>query len=367
MSENSYIILRKKLGVWESDSFLKILEAMFTPQEADVCMELFTPATCAELSRRLDVEEGKMQEMLDNLIDRGMLTRGKTEYGFHTSLIAFHHDAVADTAPHEGPHRIPDNVKKMWGEFFREEWYKEWIERQDKSQAAGGRNLPISPSISAIERSPNVSFDDLLPEENFRKKIEDAKRRIIAPCGCRVVWGVCDYPLMTCFATFDRPRGEFYLNQPGRILKEYTLAETLDIAREAEEAGLVHWGDCFCCSCCCENLYPLTKEQRFDLMTPNRFAANVDEEKCVGCQICIERCPFDAIEMRKGSSSKKYKAYVNLEKCKGCGVCIPTCNKNAITYMIVRPPEYVTSQRPPEPSPGKPVRTVPVWGFYELK
>ena len=111
MSENSYIILRKKLGVWESDRFLKILEAMFTPQEADVCMELFTPATCAELSRRLDVEEGKMQEMLDNLIDRGMLTRGKTEYGFHTSLIAFHHDAVADTAPHEGPHRIPDNAK----------------------------------------------------------------------------------------------------------------------------------------------------------------------------------------------------------------------------------------------------------------
>jgi len=238
MPDKSYIMLREKLGVWESDRFMKILEAMFTPQEADVCMELFSPATCAELSQRLNVEEGRMQEILNGLMDRGMLTRGKTQYGFHTSLLAFHHDAVADTAPHEGPHRIPDNVKLMWGEFFREEWYREWIEKQEKSQAAGGRNLPISPSISAIERSPNVSFDDLLPEENFKKKIEDAKRRIIAPCGCRVVWGVCDYPLMTCFAAFDRPRGEFFLNQPGRILKEFTLAETLDIARESEEAGL---------------------------------------------------------------------------------------------------------------------------------
>jgi len=102
-------------------------------------------------------------------------------------------------------------------------------------------------------------------------------------------------------------------------------------------------------------------------MTPNRFAAVVEEGTCIGCQKCIERCPFDAIEMRKGTGSKKYNAYVNLEKCKGCGVCIPSCNKNAITYMIVRPPEYIISQRPPEPAPGKPVRTVPVWGFYELK
>ena len=171
MPDKSYIILREKLGVWESDRFMNILEAMFTPREAEVCTELFTPVTCIELSQKLNVEEGEMQQILNGLMDRGMLTRGKTQYGFHTSLIAFHHDAVADTAPHEGPHRIPDNVKKMWGEFFREEWYKEWIERQEKTQAAGGRNLPISPSISAIERSPNVSFDDLLPEENFRKKI----------------------------------------------------------------------------------------------------------------------------------------------------------------------------------------------------
>jgi predicted transcriptional regulator len=105
MPDKSYIVLREKLGVWESDRFLKILETMFTPQEADVCMELFSPATCAELSRRLNVEAGKMQEILDNLMDRGMLTRGKTQYGFHTSLLAFHHDAVADTAPHQGPYR----------------------------------------------------------------------------------------------------------------------------------------------------------------------------------------------------------------------------------------------------------------------
>jgi len=369
VTENSsYTILADKLGVPDSERFIKILEAMFTPLEADVCRELITPATCPELAERLDVEESTMSEMLNNLIDRGILTRGPTQFGFHSSLIAFHHDAVADTAPHEGPFAVPQNVKELWSDFFRNEWCYMFVENQEKTQAAGGRNLPISPSILAIERSPGISFDDLLPEENFKLKIEQAKSRIIAPCGCRVLWGVCDHPLMTCFACFDRPRGEFYLNQPGRLLKEVTLAESLDIAREAEESGLVHWGDCYCCNCCCENLYSLTKVNRFDLMTPNRFAAQVDEEKCIGCQDCVERCPFGAIEMRKPAGSKRYKAYVDLEKCKGCGVCITGCKTNAMTYIIVRPPEYLTGGRVMSPSDSsKKARVVPVWGYYELK
>lgn len=365
---SSYVILAEKLGVPGSERFLKILDAMFTPVEADICRELFVPSTCSELSGRLGIEEGKISEMLDSLMDRGILTRGKTQFGFHTSLLAFHHDAVADTAPHEGPHAVPQRVKKLWSEFFRNEWCYTFVSNAEKTQAAGGRNLPISPSIIGIERTPNLSFDDLLPEENFKLKIEQAKSRIIAPCGCRVLWGVCDHPLMTCFACFDRPRGEFYLNQPGRLLKEYTLAESLDAAREAEESGLVHWGDCYCCSCCCENLYSLTKTDRFDLMTPNRFAAMIDEERCTGCQNCIERCPFGAIEMKKNPGSKRYKAHVIPEICKGCGVCIPSCRKNALTYIIVRPPEYLTGGRPMSPSqPGKAARIVPVWGFYELK
>ena len=64
----------------------------------------------------------------------------------------------------------------------------------------------------------------------------------------------------------------------------------------------MHWGDCYCCDCCCENLYPVTRDKRWDLMTPNRFLAVVDEEKCTGCEECVERCPFEAIEMKPGAT-----------------------------------------------------------------
>lgn len=369
---DAYTELAEKLGVPNSERFVKILEAMFTPEEARICQELFAPATCPELASKLNLDEKKLSKTLNSLVDRGALTRGKTQYAFHTNLLAFHHDSVADTAPHTGPNAIPQKVKELWGDFFRNEWCDMFVNNSIRMQKMGGRSLPIWPAIGALERSPNIRPEQILPEENWRLKIENAKRRIIAPCGCRVVWGVCDHPLMTCFACFDRPRGEYYLNQPGRLLKEVSLAETLDIVREAEESGLVHWGECYCCNCCCENLFSVTRAHRFDLMTPNRFQAVVNEELCKGCQDCVERCPFEAIEMRKTASSKKLKASVVAEKCKGCGVCIVGCKQNALRYEIVRPPEYLKPRPFPPPSqagrPGGPPRVIPgMWGFYDLK
>ena len=113
------------------------------------------------------------------------------------------------------------------------------------------------------------------------------------------------------------------------------------------------------------------------LGAPNRFLAVVNEELCKGCQDCVEKCSFNAIEMRKTANSKKLKAHIINENCKGCGVCIVGCKQKALRYELVRPPEYFTSRqfRLPVPQPGeKPTRQVNVGvvvgaygGFYELK
>ena len=359
--------LSDKLGVWESERFLKILEATFTPEEANICIELFEPATCPELAERLGMDEKDLSKKLDVLVDKGMLTRGLTQYAFHTTLLAFHHECCADTAPHTGPYAMTQEQKDLWKDFFYNEWSYEFMKHTEKMIETLGTNLPISPSILALELSPNIKPEDILPEENFKLKIENAKNRILAPCGCRISWGHdCEKPLMTCFAAFDRPRGEYYLNQPGRLLKEVSLEEALEAAREAEKAGLVHWGDCYCCDTCCENLFPITRSKRYDLMTPNRFAAVVDEEKCIGCKKCEKRCYFEAIEYPPTDDPKKVKAYVIPENCKGCGLCIITCKPNALRYEIVRPPEYLKQKQPADGKGDEPP-PFPVWGHYFLK
>lgn len=362
-----YKELSDKLGVWESERFQKILKATFTPVEAKICIELFEPATCPELAERLDMKAKEVQKNLDVLVDKGMLTRGLTQYAFHTTLLAFHHECCADTAPHTGPYAMTQEQKDLWKDFFYNEWSYEFMEHTEHMIEMFGKNLPISPSILALELSPNINPEDILPEENFKLKIENAKKRILAPCGCRISWGhECEKPLMTCFAAFDRPRGEYYLDQPGRLLKEVSLEEALDTAKEAERAGLVHWGDCYCCDTCCENLFPITRSKRYDLMTPNRFAAVVDEEKCNGCKKCEKRCYFEAIEFKPTANPKKVKVSVISEKCKGCGLCIITCKPNALRYEIVRPPEYL-KPKPPEDGKEKETPQFPVWGHYFLK
>ncbi|MHA1465515.1 MAG: 4Fe-4S binding protein [Candidatus Heimdallarchaeaceae archaeon] len=51
----------------------------------------------------------------------------------------------------------------------------------------------------------------------------------------------------------------------------------------------------------------------------------VDEEKCVGCSLCLNSCSFHAIQMIAG------KAHIQEEMCRGCRDCIPSCPHGAIS------------------------------------
>ena len=50
----------------------------------------------------------------------------------------------------------------------------------------------------------------------------------------------------------------------------------------------------------------------------------VDQEKCVGCGVCISSCPVDAISMEND------KATVRQDKCIFCGECFSACPQGAI-------------------------------------
>jgi NAD-dependent dihydropyrimidine dehydrogenase PreA subunit len=139
-------------------------------------------------------------------------------------------------------------------------------------------------------------------------------------------------------------------------VKVLTKDQALALNAETEEKGLVHiplniihaeGTICNCCDDCCMVVNPLLYRGKVhEILSPSRYRAVIDEEKCQGCQTCVERCIFDGIEMRKSVNSKKMKAYNINEHCMGCGVCVVKCPNQAITLELIRPPEHIPAEMP---------------------
>ncbi len=58
--------------------------------------------------------------------------------------------------------------------------------------------------------------------------------------------------------------------------------------------------------------------------------AVVDSDVCGGCEVCLELCPFGAIERQDE------KATINVALCKGCGTCVGACPSGAMDQQHFR-------------------------------
>ncbi len=60
------------------------------------------------------------------------------------------------------------------------------------------------------------------------------------------------------------------------------------------------------------------------------YRPEVDVEKCIGCEECVEICPVDVYEMQDEKSVP-----VNGEECLGCESCLEVCEQGAITITEI--------------------------------
>ena len=349
-----------------SEKLIEYLKVLFKPEEGELLLEFLKPATCAEVAERLGMEESALAGKLADFKRRRLLFHRNDEYLFHLAMHGFF-ARIAKARKED----IPEGFWDAWNNFMPEVEDR-MITRSIKvaqTVPVGGAMARIVPARLALESNPAIKPGDILPEEDIHWMIRDkGGREVIAvsDCDCRVRAHNCDKPRENCFE-FGK-YAEFNLNQSSS-LRVVSVEEAIAISDEAERAGLLKSGGlrseggvlCNCCDCCCNVMGATIRYGvAHQLRNPSRYRARVETDDCAGCQTCVDRCFFDAIEMVKVPGSRKLKAVIDEEKCMGCGLCVLGCEAEAIIFELVKPPEYLAidhEQEAPLPSGGD----VPVW------
>ena len=70
-----------------------------------------------------------------------------------------------------------------------------------------------------------------------------------------------------------------------------------------------------------------------------RYSLTLNRSKCVGCGVCIEICPREAIEVTRtpkaeGEEAKTPTVTISKEKCHYCGICEAICAFGALSMHI---------------------------------
>ena len=86
------------------------------------------------------------------------------------------------------------------------------------------------------------------------------------------------------------------------------------------------------------NRLPVPLNPANGIEQPLRVAV-INESLCIGCTLCIQVCPVDAIV----GSAKRMHSVVPL-LCTGCDLCVPPCPVDCIEMLVAQPRREWTAQ-----------------------
>jgi ferredoxin len=320
-----YQELADRLMMGHSDRIKKIFSMVADEDEAKLLLAM--PALPEDLADSSGRPLDEIKDALDVMFKKGLvfISASSGKYRMCRDIVQFHDATILWK---EAPQEFLD----VWKEWTKQEWKQTAKIAESMMPTAPTRIVPVE---AALEEK-----NQILHYENVKEIIEKARVIAVTPCTCRVADGACGQPVEVCLQ-LNRAADYAIKRETGR---EIDKAEAMDILRKSEEAGLVHVTMntdsidhyiCNCCHDCCIGLQVIRSDEGSKFVAPSRFQAYVDEDDCVGCESCLERCYFDALSMEDD------KAVVNSDKCVGCGLCAVVCPSEAIHFNEAHPADFI--------------------------
>ncbi len=315
----------------EDGTHLKVLEWIFTPDEADLTSKLkLRGETAKELSERLNIPLNELIERLDTMDSKGQIrtyiSKGVKKYALLPFVVGIYEEQVA-------------NMNKEFAELIEDYFEK----------SKGAELLSSTPEIHKVIPVNHVIQTELTiyPYETAEKLMENAKSWGVRECICKkqkeLIGEKCNYSKNVCL-TFSNSSNNYEKSTRTRAISK---EEAIELLRQSEEEGLIHntmniqQGHnyiCNCCSCCCAVIRGLTEWDKPTAFVKSNYQISVDKELCILCGDCVDRCQFEAIDVNGDIN-------INQDKCIGCGVCAVACNDEAL-ILVQRAPADMS-----EPSP----------------
>lgn len=296
---------------------IKILKRLFTKEEAELATFLtIRPERAGGIARRTGKNISEIVEKLESMAKKGLIFRShrdnKTLYNAAPFMIGLYEYSV-------------EKIDKELAQLFKDYYHEAGLEEIGASNVPGFKVIPLEETI----QTETTLFPYQMLEESIRK----ARVISVADCVCRkeakLLGNGCDHPIETCLSF--GVAAEYYIeNGMGRKI---TTNEAIQIIKEADESGLVHAGAnskhlsniCNCCPCCCASMKGMTQLGHDKQKYMNAlFESIIDEELCLSCGNCVERCPVKAMTLED-------IAIVDRDLCLGCGLCASVCPEEAIS------------------------------------
>ncbi len=295
---------------------LRILRQLFAPEEAELAVHLGLKLEKAEaIAQRAGLPAEEAARRLREMSRKGLIFSIETPDRPPTYMAAQFVVGIWEY-----------NLNRLTPQFVADiEAYMPHL-----SQAAFGalpqlRTIPVGRSVAA---APEV-----LAYESAEELIRRQETILVAPCICRkehkIKGGGCGKLDEACLV-FGWGAEFYQRNGLGRMIDR---DQALGILKKAEEEGLVVQPSnsqdivniCLCCGDCCQALLHLKRHPSPAKVVSSSFVAVLDQEACLGCEICVDRCQMEALSMDGD------KAVLNAERCIGCGLCVTTCSGEALS------------------------------------